>query len=312
MRQVSIGRLFSENRQTLGLRHLCGNLDTVISVTEASIWPADLVGHFSLIHPERLQVIGAAEMAWARKQPSDKMTAYLADVIAGNPPAVVVADAEAPPALLRARCDASGIPLFETTHSSAQVVDLLRGYLGRTLAEQISVHGVFMDVLGLGVLITGDSGVGKSELALELISRGHGLVADDVVEIARIAPDVLEGRCPDLLKDFLEVRGLGVINIRTIFGETARRRKMKLKLAVHLQKPRPGIMESTRLPLDEQNHEILGVPVRRVILPVAAGRNLAVLLEAAVRTTILLLRGIDTNSEFIDRQRQALENPDQG
>ena len=312
MRQVSVGQLFKENSTLLGLRHVCGSLDAVISVTEASIWPADLVGHFSLIHPKRLQVIGAAEMAWGRKQPSEKMLAHLHDVLAGKPSALVVADGEDTPALVQAQCEAANIPLFETTASSAQVVDLLRGYLGRTLAEQISVHGVFMDVLGLGVLITGDSGVGKSELALELISRGHGLVADDVVEIARIAPDVLEGRCPDLLKDFLEVRGLGVINIRTIFGETARRRKMKLKLAVHLQKPRPGITEDVRLPLDEQSHEILGVPIRRVILPVAAGRNLAVLLEAAVRTTILLLRGIDTNSEFIDRQRQALETPDQG
>ena len=146
------------------------------------------------------------------------------------------------------------------------------------------------------MLITGDSGVGKSELALELISRGQGLVADDVVEISRIAATTLEGRCPPLLKDFLEVRGLGLINIRAIYGETAVRPKMKLKLIAHLEKPAPGAARDTaeRLPLSELSEEILGVTVRKVVIPVAAGRNLAVLLEAAVRNYILQLRGKDS------------------
>jgi HPr kinase/phosphorylase len=162
----------------------------------------------------------------------------------------------------------------------------------------------------MGVLITGDSGVGKSELGLELISRGHGLVADDVVEVLRVSQDMLEGRCPPLLRDFLEVRGLGLLNIRTVFGETACRRKMRLKLIVHLQRPTPGVPEAARLPLDAQNETILGVPVRRVTIPVAAGRNLAVLLEAAVRSTILLFRGIDSMQEFLVRQQAALESGD--
>jgi serine kinase of HPr protein (carbohydrate metabolism regulator) len=115
-----------------------------------------------------------------------------------------------------------------------------------------------MDVFGMGVLITGDSGVGKSELALELISRGHGLVADDVVELACIAPTTIEGRCPSMLRDYLEVRGLGLLNIRTIFGETASRRKMKLKLIAHLQRPLSS-SDGPRLPLDAQSQEILGV-----------------------------------------------------
>jgi HPr kinase/phosphorylase len=180
------------------------------------------------------------------------------------------------------------------------------------LAEVVSLHGVFMDVLGMGVLITGDSGVGKSELGLELISRGHGLVADDVVEVSRVSADILEGHCPELLKDFLEVRGLGLLNIRTIFGETACRRKMKLKLIVHLQKPSGGVSEVARLPLDAQTESILGVPVRKISIPVAAGRNLAVLLEAAVRSTILQLRGIDSMQEFLERQRRALDTDRDG
>ena len=166
-----------------------------------------------------------------------------------------------------------------------------------------------MDVFGVGVLITGDSGVGKSELALELVSRGHGLVADDVVELARVAPTSIEGRCPGMLRDYLEVRGLGLLNIRTIFGETASRRKMKLKLIVNLQKSAVGA-DAPRLPLDAQTQEVLGVPVRKVVIPVAAGRNLAVLLEAAVRNTILQLRGIDSMQDFVDRQQRMMLDDD--
>ncbi len=187
-------------------------------------------------------------------------------------------------------------------------LDQLRRYLAKSLAESISLHGVLMDVLGLGVLITGDSGVGKSELALELISRGNGLVADDVVEISRIAMTTLEGRCPPMLKDFLEVRGLGVLDIRTIFGETAVRPKMNLKLIVNLQKPgQTGAPETERLPLHELAEDILGITVRKIVIPVAAGRNLAVLIEAAVRNYILQLRGIHTTEEFIARHREELK-----
>jgi HPr kinase/phosphorylase len=201
--------------------------------------------------------------------------------------------------------EAANTAVFATDTPAVQVIDRLRGYLGKALAETTTRHGVCMDVLGLGVLITGDSGVGKSELALELISRGHGLVADDIVDIARIAAATLECRCPPLLKDFLEVRGLGVLNIRTIFGETAVRPKMNLRLIVHLE--RPGTAETERLPLHELSEEILGVTVRKVVIPVVAGRNIAVLLEAAVRNHILQLRGIDSTAEFAERQRAEMK-----
>ena len=226
-------------------------------------------------------------------------------LLEGKPPAIVVSDGVEIPEAVLLGCEATDTPLFTTPMPCSAVIDLLRIYLARRLADTTSVHGVFMDVLGMGILITGDSGVGKSELALELISRGHGLVADDVVELARTTPTTVEGRCPGMLRDFLEVRGLGLLNIRTIFGETASRRKMRLSLMVHLQKPVAGV-DSPRLPLDAQTQEVLGVPIRKVIIPVAAGRNLAVLLEAAVRNTILQMRGIDSMQEFISRQQRAL------
>jgi HPr kinase/phosphorylase len=157
------------------------------------------------------------------------------------------------------------------------------------------------------VLITGESGLGKSELGLELISRNHGLVADDAVEFARIAPHMIEGRCPPLLQNLLEVRGLGLLDIKTIFGETAVRRKMRLKLIVHLVRRKTMEENYERLPINSQTEEVLGLAIRKVIIPVEAGRNLAVLLEAAVRNTILQLRGIDTLKEFMERQQRAME-----
>jgi HPr kinase/phosphorylase len=307
-RQLIVSQLFELNRERLHLSWVSGTMTRTISANQDIVSPADLIGHLNLMHPERLQVIGAPELAWSRRQPADKLKRHLKHMYDARPPALIIADGlEIHPAL-REGCEATDTPLLQTPLSSAFVIDTLRFFVSRHLAEMVTLHGVFMDVLGMGVLITGDSGVGKSELGLELISRGHGLVADDVVEVSRIGMDTLEGRCPEMLKDFLEVRGLGLLNIRTVFGETACRRKMRLKLIVHLQKPVPGVPEAARLPLDAQNESILHVPVRRVTIPVAAGRNLAVLLEAAVRTNILSLRGIDSMQEFLQRQESALHS----
>ena len=170
-------------------------------------------------------------------------------------------------------------------------------------------HGVFLDVLGVGVLVTGDSGIGKSELGLELITRGNGLVADDITELYRISPETLEGHCPELLRDFLEVRGPGVLNIRTMFGETAVRRKKSLKLIVHLQRPLRGdLSHLERLPLAASHQEILGVKISTVSIPVMAGRNLAVLVEAAARNFVLQQRGIDSMQEFLSRHEQQMQD----
>jgi HPr kinase/phosphorylase len=186
---------------------------------------------------------------------------------------------------------------------------MLRPYLARALAVSTTMHGVFLDVLGMGVMLTGDSGVGKSELALELISRGSGLIADDVIELYRIAPEMIEGRCPALLRDFLEVRGLGVLNIRAIFGESVLRPRKSLKLIVHLEKPvGSDVPPIERLPLKPGVQDIIGVNITKVTIPVAAGRNLAVLVEAAVRNRVLQLRGIDSTSDFIERQAQHMRD----
>ncbi|MDR2678901.1 MAG: HPr(Ser) kinase/phosphatase, partial [Zoogloeaceae bacterium] len=240
MQEISLVQLFEDHQDKLDLsweiavgssRHIC--------LKDSGNYGADVVGHMNLIHPDRLQVIGPAEIAWFNRISPAQFDHRVGDLIAAQPPALIVSDGFTAPAPLRQLCEQSQTPLLSSAKPCSAIIDLLRIYLSRRLADTVSVHGVFMDVLGMGVLITGDSGIGKSELALELISKGHGLVADDVVELARIAPTTLEGRCPGMLQDYLEVRGLGLLNIRTIFGETAARRKMKLKLIVYLQKVVP-------------------------------------------------------------------------
>jgi HPr kinase/phosphorylase len=306
-RQLTIAELYEERREKLALTLVCGDPNRAITNTHENASPADIVGHLNLIHPGRLQVVGAPEMDWSVHHPVDKIRHQFVEIVTANSPGIIVADGMPVSEWLLDVCRAGNMPLFSTPVPAAVVIDSLRGYLSRKFAETTTLHGVFMDVLGIGVLITGDSGVGKSELGLELLSRGHGLVADDVVEMSRIAPDVLEGRCPELLCNFIEVRGLGLLNIRTVFGETACRRKMRLRLITHLQRPQAGVPQTARLPLDAQEEMILGVPIRKVTIPVAAGRNLAVLVETAIRSTILKLRGIDCMQEFLDRQQQALD-----
>jgi len=300
MLQVNVTQLHEDNRDALALAWVAGrDSDTVVRREAAA--SAALIGHLNLTHPNSIQVVGAYE--------AGSLPGLAEHLYASPPAALIIADGVAAPAALLEGAARSKTPLFTTPLSAARVIEKLSRYLAKALAESTERHGVLMDVLGLGVLITGDSGVGKSELGLELISRGHGLVADDVVEISRLAANVLEGRCPPVLKDFIEVRGLGLLDVRTIFGETAVRPKMRLRLIAHLDKPAPAGNRdiAERLPLAEQSEEILGVTVRKVVIPVAAGRNLAVLLEAAVRNYILQLRGINSSAEFVARQKRAME-----
>jgi HPr kinase/phosphorylase len=298
MLQVNVARLHDDNREALSLAWVAGR-EGGTAVRREAAQAAALIGHLNLTHPNSIQVLGAYE--------AGIIGGFVERLLESHPAAVIVADGVAPAPALVESATRTQTPLFSSPLPAPRVIERLTRYLARALAETTELHGVFMDVLGLGVLITGESGVGKSELGLELISRGHGLVADDVVEVSRVGA-ALEGRCPPLLKDFIEERGLGVLNIRTIFGETAVLRKMKIRLVAHLARPTAGSRDPTeRLPLAEITEEVLGVTVRKVIIPVAAGRNLAVLVEAAVRNEILKLRGIDSMAEFLARQSQEIQ-----
>jgi len=270
---------------------------------------ADLVGHLNYIHPYRVQIMGEREVAYlSQRGNAEDCVRRIARIVTLEPPVLILADGQVAPDALLSMCERAQIPMFATNESSAFVIDVLRAYLSKHFADRSSMHGVFMDILGLGVLITGESGLGKSELGLELISRGNGLVADDAVDIFRINQTTIEGRCPDLLQNLLEVRGIGLLDIKAIFGETAVRRKMRLKLIVHLVRKETLERDYERMPAIPLTQDVLTVPIRKVVIQVVAGRNIAVLVEAAVRNTILQLRGIDTYQEFTERQRKAMDN----
>ena len=268
---------------------------------------ADLVGYLNYIHPYRVQILGPREITYLTSATPEDCARRISRIVTLEPPVLVLADGQVAPEGLLSMCERAQLPMFATQETSAFVIDVLRAYLSRHFADRASIHGVFMDILGLGVLITGESGMGKSELGLELISRGNGLVADDSVDLYRINQTTIEGRCPDLLQNLLEVRGIGLLDIRAIFGETAVRRKMRLKLIVHLVRRETMEREYERIPYEPLHQDVLGIPVRKAIIQVVAGRNIAVLVEAAVRNTILQLRGVDTYQEFVERHRQAMD-----
>ena len=308
---ISADVLFEDFRTTLRWQWLAGlgaseRRFEEVAVMEAASG-ADLVGYLNYIHPYRVQVLGEREVHYVTKATPEDVARRIARIVTLEPPVLIVADGQTPPEALLQMCERAQIPLFATDERAAYVIDLLRTYLSKHFANRDTMHGVFLDILGLGVLITGESGLGKSELGLELITRGNGLVADDAVDFYRINQTTIEGRCPELLQNLMEVRGIGLLDIRAIFGEIAVRRRMRLRLIVHLVRKETLERDYERLPYEPLTQDVLGVPVLKVVIQVVAGRNIAVLVEAAVRNTILQLRGIDTYQEFVERHRRAME-----
>jgi len=308
---ISAEALFEAHRELLRWEWVAGHAHPERRFDESAVRDAqsaaDLVGYLNYIHPYRVQLVGKREVNYLNNVSPDDQERRISRIVTLEPPVIIAADGVTPPERLVAMCDRAEIPLFCSAESAGHVIDIVRAYLGQLFAERTTRHGVFMDILGMGVLLTGESGLGKSELGLELISRGHGLVADDAVDLYKVSQSSLEGRCPDLLLNLLEVRGIGLLDIKAIFGETAVRRKMRLKLIVHLVRKETMEREFERLPYEPLNEDILGIPVRKVVITVDAGRNLAVLVEAAVRNSILQLRGIDTYQEFIQRHQRAMQ-----
>ncbi len=311
MPQISVAQLFEDNREKLRLAWIAGRDGGIKLLDSAHLKDSrgGLIGHLNFIHPNWIQILARPEIDHLNALDTVTRQQTLHRLTTSELACIIVAGGESGPAHLCTLADSMHVALLASPLDSVELMWMLRPYLARALAESTTMHGVFLDVLGMGVMITGDSGVGKSELALELISRGSGLIADDVIELYRIAPETLEGRCPDLLRDFLEVRGLGVLNIRTIFGEAALRPRKNMRLIVHLEKPAGSEKQYVdRLPLKPGVHDILGVSISKVTIPVAAGRNLAVLVEAAVRNHVLQLRGIDSTREFVERQARHMKN----
>ena len=309
MAQINVDELFTQIRRKLKLQWVAGleggkKLLKPGTVTKPSL---ALVGHLNFVHPNRVQVLGCAEMDYLRNLSIIAMQQAVSNLFATDLAAVVVANGEKPPDELLNAANRSNTPLFTSPMPSPQLMELLGHYLAIATAESTSLHGVFMEVQGFGVLIKGNAAIGKSELALELISRGHRLVADDIVDFYRIAPERVEGRCPELLQDFLEVRGLGILNIRALFGDNAVKPTKPLDLMIQLElADTVNPQKLDRLNAKTQYERVLDVEISKVVIPIAAGRNIAVLVEVAVRNHMLLLRGINATQQFIKRQKKTM------
>jgi HPr kinase/phosphorylase len=266
-----------------------------------------VAGPLNYIHPNRVQVIGPAEENYLESLRLPNRQQALHQLFAEQPALIVLVDGVAGPQELTEMADAAAIALMRSPLPDNQVLDNLQYYASLFLSEKTTLHGVFLEVLGMGVLLTGDPAVGKSELALDLITRGSRLVADDAPEFTRIAPDIISGTCPPLLREFLEVRGLGILNIRAMFGDSSIKRTKYLRLIVHLKRmSAEQISGMDRLSGAHANRDVLSVSIPQVTVPVAPGRNLSVLVESAVRNHLLRMKGYDATEVLIERQQQAI------
>jgi len=307
---VTIAKLHASYARRLEMEWLAGHGHGERPLMPPGAEPGriSLIGHMNFIHPHRIQVLGNSEFDYLAGLGKNSLEDTLATLFSGEAAAVIVTDGREVSAEFIARAEAGSIPLFASRLATDKLIDHVSYYLSAMLADKIILHGVFMDVMGIGVLLTGESAVGKSELALELISRGHRLIADDAPEFSRTSPDTLYGACPELLRDFLEVRGLGVLNIRAMFGDSAIKKGKNLRLVVNLMPAAPGTLELDRLHGTRHTREILEVEVAEIQLPVAPGRNLAVLVEAAARSQILFHNGYDAAADFVERQRRIMNS----
>ncbi|MGB1799248.1 MAG: HPr(Ser) kinase/phosphatase [Gammaproteobacteria bacterium] len=317
--QLSVEELFNIHRDKLGLEWIAGqagkNRVIVRDEEQASSRTSgnpSLVGHLNLIHPHQIQIIGKVEISYLEGLRDISMQDAISQLFQSKPVCVIVSDGCEVSDLLKQKSDENNIALFSSKKNSSKLGDTLHYFLSNLFADMLTMHGVYMEVMAIGVLITGPSGIGKSELALELISRGHRLIADDAPLFSRITPDIINGTCPKTLQDFLEVRGLGIINVRELFGDSAIKQNKYLKLIVQLE----PMSKKDQLSLDRLEgtyitRSILDIDVPQITLPVAPGRNLSVMLECAARNHILRDSGYYAPEAFAKRQQKMIDEGEQ-
>jgi HPr kinase/phosphorylase len=265
-------------------------------------------GPLNIVRPNQIQVIGPPEREHLLNEEKDVYHEYLQILFNARPAALIFTDGIKPLENCEEQAMDRDVALFYTPQPDSQVIKRLVERFSQPVGEKLLVHGVYMEVLGRGVLLSGDPAIGKSELALALISRGHCLIADDATELYKTGSNTLIGRCPKVLQDFLEVRGLGMINIRAMFGNSAIESKKELHLIIDLLHfDDKKLHDMDRLEGCHSTRTMLDVDVPMTSLPVAAGRNLAILVETAVRQHMLLLDGYNATQDFIDRQQTYIE-----
>ena len=307
--QLTVAGLLQSRSDTIGLplELLSGEEGCERPVTSPHIQKTGLAlaGFDEYLQPGRILVFGESEVRYLDSLDGSTLLNALAAAFSHDIPCVLITGGWSPPSQLMAACKRYHVPLLRTPIATPAAIAKIGVLLENLLAVRQVVHGVLMDILSLGVLIIGDSGIGKSECALDLVVRGHRLVADDAVEVRRRGETDLIGSCPDLTRHHMEVRGLGVINIRDLFGVAATRLSKRMELVVQLERW-DSAREYDRLGLDENVWELFGVRIPLVHMPVAPGRNLAILVEVAARNQLLRTRGLNAARELAARLDQQL------
>ena len=305
----TVGELFDHLKDQLQLQWAAGlGAGEKRFIKHGENQPVDIVGYFNPIHSSQVHILDNAEMAYLESLKGSVLDNALHNLFSDTCLAVLISNAQKPMSDMQALADKRDIALFISSLGGEPLVDDLRYYLSRTLAEKLTMHGVFMEVISIGLLLTGDSGVGKSELALELITRGHRLIADDSPVFTRIAPDIVQGAAPPTIQDFLEVRGLGILNIRQMYGNSAVKETKYLRQIIDLKFAGKDLsVNKDRLRSAQRTMSVLGLEIPVFTLPVAPGRNLAVLVEAAARNHILHVSGYYAEEEIAARQRNYMD-----
>jgi len=307
---LTIAQLFSAQAKALRFDWHTGKQEkSFSSQTIPRISPTSLiVNHLNLIRPHPVQIIGKSEAKYLDSLGDNSLHDSIAQLFEYKPALIIYTHDGNPSDTLVKAAKKNTTNIFLTSLSSAEIIARLQFYFAEEYVQDTIIHGVFLEVFGTGTLISGPSGIGKSELALELLTRGHRLIADDAIEFYAANPDTIIGKCPELLQDFIEVRGLGILNIRAIFGDNAVMPDSKISLIIDLQKfSDTANKPDYRLDGTQRSRKILSCNIPEVTLPVAAGRSLAVIVEAAVRNHVLKLRGYDAMQEFIKKQQQQIK-----
>jgi HPr kinase/phosphorylase len=301
---LTVGGLLDARPESIGLtiELLAGSRGLDRRITNPYIQKTGLAlaGYHEYLQAGRILIFGESEIRYLESLEQAIRRDALAQSLSTQVPCVLVTGGMAVPRDLIAEAERAGVPLLATPIGTATAIGKLTALLEDRLAAREVIHGVLLDILGLGVLIVGDSGIGKSECALDLVVRGHRLVADDAVEIRRRAASIVIGTCPELTRHHMEVRGLGLINIRDLFGVASTRNSKRVELVVQLERWDPD-REYDRLGLDDAFFELLGLRIPLIRMPVAPGRNLAILVEVAARNQLLRTRGINAARELAAR-----------
>ena len=289
---MTVGELLvDEGAGSINLTLIAGGdgLDNVVDRPRIQKPGLALAGFLEHIHPGRIQVLGKSETSFLNERAPIERSRIVSQLCRQGASCFVLTAGLTPPQELIDETERHGVPLLRTDLSSATAIERLTRYLEDRLAPRVVVHGVLLDIYGLGVLLIGDSGVGKSECAIDLVVRGHRLVSDDIVEIKRVS-DHLVGTGPELTRYHMELRGVGIINVKDLFGVASVRLTKFVEFVIKLDPWKKG-KKYERLGLDEIGHEILGAMLPYVEMPVGPGRNLSVLIEVAARNHLLKLKG---------------------